>query len=282
MRPSALELKEDALYGLCWQTKVDRKRRGTKFAIAPVGLIREDELRPDGFAFTPWLLMWWDLFQVHAAGDRDFWMFELDGMDQFGPGVCSYLHGLKSMKGVLASAVKFANCSPDRRMELAHIFDKLTWHSCRVTILNAAVHAGVDALPISMQANHANTDLVVKYTRDRRQVPLKMLTQLCSDLRRQWTPVAPLGDQQDYFSADEDDEGCDLAPVFYIKKASASSRRIDHAKIHVTAQDDLSLTACNLVKLADCDPLGCDLPDVSVLCNNCKRRRADLWPVNIE
>ena len=92
-------------------------------------------------------------------------------------------------------------------------------------MLNAAVHAGVDALPISMQANHANTDLVVKYTRDRRQVPLQMVGKLLDDLRQQWAPAVPAGvlPDQDHFSEDENE---DLAPHFYVQKGIAKSRSI--------------------------------------------------------
>ena len=45
-------------------------------------------------------------------------------------------------------------------------------HSCKVTLIDAAVHAGFDPVPISIQAHHANTDLVIKYTRNQTGVPL--------------------------------------------------------------------------------------------------------------
>ncbi len=236
VKPSSLELRDNVLYGLCWQTKVERKRRGTKFAIAAVGLIRPDELDNEGFVFRPWLLLFLELFELYAAGDRDFWMFEMIDFDNFTPNTpISYTRGLKFMKAVFAEAVLKSKFADPRKVALAGIMQQITWHSLRVTLLNAAVHAGVDALPISMQANHANTDLVVKYTRDRRQVPLQMVGKLLSDLRHDWHPTSDaLVPVQDEFSEDEPDE---LLPQFYVKKGVAHSRSIVHPKFHITSRD---------------------------------------------
>jgi hypothetical protein len=40
VRPDSLEFKEQGLLGLAWQTKVERKRRGTRFMVARTGLRR--------------------------------------------------------------------------------------------------------------------------------------------------------------------------------------------------------------------------------------------------
>ena len=277
VKPSSLEFRDNVLYGLCWQTKVERKRRGTRFAIASVGLIPSGELDADGSVQKPWLEVFWSLFQQHACSDRDFWMFEIDTWEVFSPTEVTYHRGLKCFKGLCAAATK--KFIPDeRKPALAAIITGLTWHSCRVTMLSAAVHAGVDALPISMQANHANTDLIVKYTRDRRTVPLKMVGQLLQDLRSKWIPSATAGSaniDEDQFSADEDD---DQAPVYYIKRSKVTSRSILTQKFHITAKDDLSELACSRVQIGECDPIGHDVPDVSVLCTICRKNRPDLWP----
>ena len=277
VKPSSLEFRDNVLYGLCWQTKVERKRRGTRFAIASVGLIPVGELDEEGAVQKPWLEVFWSLFQQHASSDRDFWMFEIDNWLVFSPTEVTYHRGLKCFKGLCAAATK--KFIPDeRKAALATIITELTWHSCRVTMLSAAVHAGVDALPISMQANHANTDLIVKYTRDRRTVPLKMVGQLLQDLRSGWTPSVAASSStvdEDQFSADEDE---DQAPVYYIKRSKVTSRSILTQKFHVTAKDDLSELACNRVQIGECDPIGHDVPDVSVLCITCRKNRPDLWP----
>ena len=220
VKPSSLEFRDNVLYGLCWQTKVERKRRGTKFAIAAVGLIGSEELDQDGFTFRPWLVVFLELFEAHAAGDRDFWMFEMTALDAFSStSPISYTRGLKFLKAVLAEAVPQSQLQQSRKVDLSGVIQGTTWHSLRVTLLTAAVHACVEALPISVQANHANTDLIVKYTRDRRQVPLQMIGNLLSDLRRGWQPrseaLAPILDE---FSEDEPDE---ILPQFYVKKGVA-------------------------------------------------------------
>ena len=148
-----------------------------------------------------------------------------------------------------------------------------------MTVLNAAVHAGVDALSVSMQANHANTDLVIKYTRDRRQVPLQMVGQLFQDLRKSWSPAPAAAPSQaallDEFSEDEPDG---LFPQFYVRKGIVQSRSIEQPKFHVTSKSDFSRLACNKVDLSLCEPLGVHLPDSSVMCKSCMRRRKDIWP----
>jgi hypothetical protein len=279
VKPGSLEFREGVLYGLCWQTKVERKRRGTRFAIASVGLIPLNEVDDDGFARRSWLEIFWELFQQSAMSDRDFWMFEIESWTQFSTSEVTYHRGLKCFKGLCASATK--TFIPDeRKADLAKLIPSITWHSCRVTLLSAAVHAGVDALPISMQANHANTDLIVKYTRDRRTVPLKMVGQLLADLRSQWIPqpdnsTLALKGEEDQFSADDED---DTAPVYYMKKSKVSSRSILSQKFHITAIDDLVHLACSHVQLSDCDPIGHEIPDISVLCIRCRKNRPDLWP----
>ena len=278
VKPSSLEFRDGVLYGLCWQTKVDRKRRGTRFAIAAVGLIGNDEIADDGFVRRPWLEIFWGLFLAHADGERDFWIWELEGLDQFGSAPMSWHRGLKFFHVILAKSVQLGNFAVDRKLALAQLIPTVTWHSCRVTLINAAVHAGVDALPISMQANHANTDLVVKYTRDRRTVPLQMVGKLLGDLRKEWAPPPPRGEAvpvADEFSDDEEE----VVPVFYVKHCTATARRIITQKFHVTAADDHSQLACNKLALTDCEPVGSDLPDLDVLCKACRKSRPDLWPI---
>jgi hypothetical protein len=285
VKPSSLEVVDHVLFGLCWQTKVERKRRGTKFAVAPVGMISEDEVNDEGFAFEPWLQIFLRLFELHAGGDRDFWMFELVTSNEFGVGPITYHRGLKMLKAVFAEAI-ILHAPADRQLEIAEVVEALTWHSLRVTLLNAAVHAGVDALPVSMQANHANTDLVVKYTRERRKVPLQMVGKLLGDLRQQWIPKAPvtalIGSSSssapiiDDFSEDEAE---DHLPNFYVQKGLARTRAIKYPKFHITEKGDLSRLACNKLKISDCEPLGTEAPDVSVICGLCKKHRTDLWPV---
>ena len=209
--------------------------------------------------------------------ERDFWMFEVESWEKVATTEITYHRGLRILHGLCAMATK-RFVDPQHRADLAVKIPTLTWHSCRVTLLSAAVHAGVDALPISMQANHANTDLIVKYTRDRCTLPLKMVGQLLQDLRSSWQPTGSTAlvaaDEEDHFSADEED---DCAPIFYVKRSKVTTRTILTQKFHVTARDNLALLACNKVQVAECDPIGSELPDISVLCASCRKARSDLF-----
>ena len=46
VRPDELVLNEEGLFGVAWQTKVERKRRGTKFVVPHVSFSGSDWLRP--------------------------------------------------------------------------------------------------------------------------------------------------------------------------------------------------------------------------------------------
>ena len=57
---------EKALFGACWQTKVERKRRGTRFAVPNVSL-----------ADVPWLRVGFDSFTGEFDMTKDYWMAPL-------------------------------------------------------------------------------------------------------------------------------------------------------------------------------------------------------------
>ena len=53
--PSSLTLERDALYGLIWQTKVERKRKGTRFAVPKCSVSGAD-----------WFSIGWDGFSAFS------------------------------------------------------------------------------------------------------------------------------------------------------------------------------------------------------------------------
>lgn len=71
VKPSELIMKDEGLFGIAWQTKVERKRAGTRFMVPRVGFHRDD-----------WLQQGWDLF-VKTDIDRDYWMHELNTRSTF-------------------------------------------------------------------------------------------------------------------------------------------------------------------------------------------------------
>ena len=69
--PKELSFTDDGLFGVSWQTKVERKRRGTKFVVPIVSL-----------SGVEWLAIGWDLFDAPSL-DRDFWMPDLNSREEF-------------------------------------------------------------------------------------------------------------------------------------------------------------------------------------------------------
>ena len=163
--------------------------------------------------------------------------------------------------------------------ELRSVIPTVTMHSCKVTMIDAAVHNGEDPLPISMLAHHANTDLVIKYTRSRGDVPLKMLGRLVEDLRTRWQPPS-LGPSQQSNPVEDDqfsDDGMtDQVPLFFLKKSERTSSLFKQ-RFHVTSAELSDQLACRKFTLSQCDPVGPDLPDRSMLCKRCEARRPDLF-----
>ena len=72
VNPNELEMLEEGLFGIAWQTKVERKRSGTRFMVPKVG-----------FRNSSWLEVGWDLFLREAPFDRDFWIPELNTVEEF-------------------------------------------------------------------------------------------------------------------------------------------------------------------------------------------------------
>jgi len=78
VKPHELILTDEGLFGVAWQTKVERKRRGTKFAVPHVG-----------FADSGWLLAGWSIFQLESF-DRDYWMRDLNTREAFRDALAAY------------------------------------------------------------------------------------------------------------------------------------------------------------------------------------------------
>ena len=72
VKPLELDMRDEGLFGVAWQTKVDRKRVGARFVVPKVDFRRSE-----------WLETGWSLFKnsPHMA-DRDFWIPELNVQDR--------------------------------------------------------------------------------------------------------------------------------------------------------------------------------------------------------
>ena len=116
---------------------------------------------------------------------------------------------------------------------------KLSAASCRVTLLDAAVHAGRFTEEIGLQANWKDPGpLVLKYTRNRSSVPATMIKQLVRDLTQENHPVV-----EDENTALTDAIDDDLDGMEFFTKTPAPRSYYDY-KFHVTARGDPDAIAC--------------------------------------
>ena len=61
--PAELQFRDGNLRGRVWQTKVDRKRKGTVFVVPNVSLTS-----------TPWLVQWYNFSVELLSEEADFWL----------------------------------------------------------------------------------------------------------------------------------------------------------------------------------------------------------------
>ena len=261
VRPRELQMTDDGLFGVAWQTKVDRMRRGTKFVVPKVG-----------FSSQPWLEEGWALLLASDHHDRDYWVHELNSRQEFRQVPPSYQRSLQWLKVLAREALEeFSDRDPMETRPMATVINQLTAHSARVTLLDAAVHARRTTEEIGLQANWKNPGpLVLKYTRNRSSVPALMVQQLVRDLLRSEHPVQETADV-----LLDDPDGCALdVPQFFIKNP-APGTYYDY-KFHCTQLEDPDRVACNKFLLSECSNAGDVLPDLAVLCKACARARPDV------
>lgn len=149
--------------------------------------------------------------------------------------------------------------------------NKLTAHSARVTLLDAAVHAGRSTEEIGLQANWKNPGpLVLKYTRNRTSVPARMVQHLVKDMLDQDHPLA----ESDEVLLDiPEGLGSDTPELFLKNPAPGSYYDYRYHCVHAT---DPGKVARNKFLISECSSAGTILPDLSVLCKGCARARPEV------
>ena len=260
VKPKELLMSEEGLFGVAWQTKVERRRRGTKFVVPHVG-----------FKDSKWLEVGWKLFQLEDH-ERDYWIRDLNTRDEFRDAPASYQRSIQWLKYLAKYALNQCFEGPEQKLkELINTLSSLTAHSARVTLLDAAVHAGRSTEEIGLQANWKNPGpLVLKYTRNRTSVPAQMVRQLVKDMVDQEHPFeAPADavlDAVDLCALDE--------VTFFVK---AQGLRVSHDyRYHCLLEDGDEVMACGRLRLEDSTEVGSTLPDLSVLCKHCARARPEV------
>ena len=263
VNPSDLKMQDEGLFGVAWQTKVERKRSGTRFIVPSVG-----------FKDAAWLQVGWGLLQDNLAlsPDRDYWVPELNTRDGFCDRPPTHQRAVKWLQffsGLVIETV-LALHPGSRALSIGSV-TKFSAHSCRVTLLDAAVHAGRSTEEIGLQANWKNPGpLVLKYTRNRSSVPATMIKQLVRDLTQENHPLI-----EDENTALTDALEDDLDGIEFFTKTPAPGSYYDY-KFHVTSFGDLDSLACKRFPVSECTSVGNVIPDPSVLCKACAKARPDI------
>jgi hypothetical protein len=261
VKRATLEWREEGLFGSCWQTKVERKRRGTKFAVPNVSLSDE-----------PWLAKGWQIFNRMVPEGRDYWMPKIvdeHTLDDSGP--------MTYEQFVFMQREVFEYVSAVNNLGMKDIIKKLTAHSSRVTMLDAATQSGEGMSATMAQANWKSTTMPLEYTRCSKTVAVDMIRSLTKKMKKGWRPSGPASTlqarQDDPEDASDDFEGDEA--VVYIKSARGSGHDF---KYHYSSSIDPGLLACNKrgLQVKDCEPVGLNVPDSSMLCKDCVRARIDL------
>ena len=143
VKPHDLEFKDEGLFGISWQTKTERKGRGTKFVVPDVS-----------FAGVQWLRHGWSLFNKSFAWQfadmkRDFWVPDLESKIAFRNTAPDYARALQWAHHLIYSAARIENVEAGLLTKVP----ELTWPSARVTMLHQGVHFGRTPQEIGVQAN---------------------------------------------------------------------------------------------------------------------------------
>eukprot|EP00435_Cladocopium_sp_Y103_P002024 s1300_g1.t1 len=257
--PSSLVMTQDALLGVVWQTKVERKRRGTRFAVPTCSI-----------SGTEWLSMGWDLFKPYRS-DRDYFVWELKNEKEFNAAPVTYSRGLSWLKSFmlrgLAEAQTLKLIEVNEVDDLERTVREVTWHSMRVTMLSEAVKARVDDKIVGLQANWKDpSQLVLKYARQRKELSVAMVKSMTEKLRQEWVP-----DQQHFVIEEEDEEVTEpIVPEFIVKSSlPASALSSSDLRCHIFdrwVSEDSSI--CGRLKLRDAASVGTQAP--GMICQLCK------------
>ena len=203
-----------------------------------------------GFRDSAWLDVGWDLLQLEDL-DRDFWMRDLNTQKEFRSAPAQYQRSIQWLRFIGKLAIKTYFSGPEGKLnEAVDGLLKVTAHSARVTMLDAAVHARRSTEEIGLQANWKNPGpLVLKYTRNRTSVPAQMVQQLVKDMV----------DNEHPFEAEED-----------VVLDSVDEMALNEVQFYV------KMVACGKLAVRDCTAVGAALPDPSVLCKQCAKARPDV------
>ena len=176
---SSLHFKDGALRGIAWQTKVDRRRRGTHFAVPDVSLNGKE-----------WLQPWWTWAQSVLDVNADFWLPKIKirgaevmlATDEPAERDATLRHLREVLQAIIDRHNRTFYDQPNQLIN-ADAPRSLSWHSARCTMISWAGQAGRSPTEMLLQMHSRSPAMVEKYQRQRMAIPCRMVAELVQDLR---------------------------------------------------------------------------------------------------
>eukprot|EP00439_Symbiodinium_sp_Y106_P016773 s8119_g2.t1 len=216
-----LVMKDEALCGVVWQTK-------------------------DGWSAASF-----------EMDDRDYFMKELESADRFADRLASYQRSILWLRYVLTTAasddLKRGHIAPEKLKAFLKLIQEITWHSCRVTLLAAAVQTQEPDKDIRLQANWKDpSQLVLKYARSRKEISIEVVKRLTT-----------LVDSSD----------CSLTTYITKARSATGSAKDLSLKYHGMYIDGSGSepTICGRYKITECEDLG-EIPPSTQMCSLCSSK----------
>ena len=154
-----MKLRLEGLQLLCWQTKTERSRRGSRVAIGNVSL-----------SGSSWLQVGLDL--LHQLAPSDYWRGDYV-MCAFGTKEINFLAPqtyqgfLYTLRELSNNIINESNWEDGFKSEMGELSKKFTAHSPRCTVVSALGHRNVKHTTIQLQGRWKSPGMVQKYQRDR-------------------------------------------------------------------------------------------------------------------
>ncbi|CAE8678725.1 unnamed protein product, partial [Polarella glacialis] len=259
---------DHALYGISWQTKTERTRRGVKFAVPNASM-----------SGNVWLEVGYQAFKKEHMNEnrRDYWMPNRKMTRNQSGQVAMVIEKTEPMKYqdslvaakyvMLLALIRTGKDAPEIRQQIK----ELTWHSMKVTMLQAMAAAETDPLAIVLQGHWKDPKgaMVLKYARNRLAIPVRTIKVLTERAARAWRPNHEPEDGPivDYDSDNETNQ-------FYI--AITDVTKLHLAKYHAESLRVKGKTACLEFDLRLIEHVGPECPDAQTLCKACATNRPDL------
>ena len=149
--PRTVKLEDDGLRAKAWQTKTDRKYKGTRYLVCNVSITSRR-----------WLMTGDDIFRKLTHGQNsylkgDFWLAEFDGRTHAWNTPSTLRSFVVQLRVLCRSAFSEFGKSPTPEVDMA-VIDTLTGHSARVSILSLMAHRSAERLPLMLQGHWRSTE----------------------------------------------------------------------------------------------------------------------------